>query len=124
MNDHNCPVCSGSLSHLSGLIFNAEQHLIIFNSKAKRLSLRGTIIFSELYRRFGRPVKTERLIYLVWDADEPEKSTSAIGVEVCRLRSLLTGSGYYIPRAQYASGYESGSYTLYLDQSKKEAALR
>ncbi len=122
MNSCNCPVCGGSLRYLTKLVFNADQRLIIFNGKARRLYPQQAIVFGALYRRFGRPVQIDHLIRLVWDLEEPKNPTGFIGTLVCQLRPVLAGSGYYIPTAQYGRGYESGSYTLCFDTSKKEAA--
>ena len=119
MDIHDCPTCGGSLSHVAELIFNRGQRLIIFDGKARRLSMQQVIIFDALYLRLGQPVQTNYLIQLVWSHDEPSNLDSVIGTLVSQLRIPLIGSGYHIPRAQYRSGYESGSYTLCFDLNRR-----
>ena len=118
MDIHNCPTCGGSLNHVAGLIFNPSQRLIIFDGRARRLSLQQVIIFGALYLLFGHAVQTNHLIQLIWGLDEPNDPEAVIGTLVSQLRRPLIGSGYYIPRAQYRGGYESGSYTLCFDSNR------
>lgn len=118
MGNRNCLVCGSSLSHLTELIFSADQRLIVFNGEARRLFPQQAVVLSALFHRFGQPIQVDYLIRLVWDLDEPKNPAGFIGTLICQLRGALTDSGYYIPRAQHGRGYESGSYTLCFDTSR------
>lgn len=72
--------------------------------RAIRLSPQKAVILGMLLKQFGKPVHKDRIIFAIWQDDEPEDAKKVLEVQMCGIRKLIAGTRLQIS-GHYGFGY-------------------